>query len=114
MSTTTNTNENPTSTININPEDTSRQLGEKLYGPLGEWVGCDRENRSVIVIIADAVKPTSITIGRGDTLAKSLAATILIDDGFRKINNVAKYDRIEKDFGQSVRIPAPRKARNRC
>lgn len=99
MSTTTNHNENPTSTINISPEDTSRQLGEKLYGPLGEWVGCDRENRSVIVIIADAVKPTSITIGRGDTLAKSLAATILIDDGFRKINNMASMAVLKKTLG---------------
>ena len=97
---TTNTKENPDITTNASPEDTGCQLGEKLYGLLGEWASRDGDNRGgVIVIIADAGKTTGITIGRGETLANSLAATILTDGGFREVNNMASMAVLEKTLG---------------
>nr|DAM28827.1 MAG TPA: hypothetical protein [Caudoviricetes sp.] len=99
MSTTTNAKENSDITTNPSPEDTGSQLGEKLYGPLGEWVSCDREKRGVIVIIADAGKTTSMTIGRGGALANSLAATMLADGCFREVNNIANMAVLKKTLG---------------
>lgn len=99
MSTTTNHNEKSDRKLRVSPEDTGKLLGEKLYKLLGEWAEVDKETRGVIVIIADADEISQMVIGRGGTLANSLAATMLADGCFREVNNIANMAVLKKTLG---------------